>query len=322
MTILSLVAASMFLLQSLRGQTSGVANSDSARVYLDKAISILERSAYYRERVDWGKTRDSCLSLAKNARRTADTYDAIRFALRCLGDHHSSLSTPDQMKQYASKTVPENPKPLVTVLSNGTGYIVMPGFGSLDGVQMLLYVADLCAQLDSVARIGVRGWVLDLRKNTGGNMWPMLAGLYRFLPSDTLGYFVNHDGNRYSWPRWRIGGSPPPVDASISASFQESPMAVIQGENTASSGEAVLIATKSRPHTRTFGRPTSGRSSANSIFWMPDGAAIMLTTALFADRGGHVYGGPIPPDVLVIGNEQTGDSALAAAVDWLSKCVR
>jgi carboxyl-terminal processing protease len=322
MKVLLFVLALILAIQETSGQTNVNAFSDSARAYLEKAISIMEGSAYYRGRVNWAMTRDSCMSLSRGAQTPADTYDAIRYAIRCLEDHHSGFRTPEQMKRYSTRTVQENPRPEVALVAKGIGYILMPGFGSLDGTQMLMYVSDLDARLDSVARTGVRGWVLDLRKNTGGNMWPMLASLLWFLPADTLGCFINRDGARYIWPRWGLAGTPPPVDGALASTFADAPMAVLQGDTTASSGEAVLIAVKSRANTCTIGRPTSGRSSANGFFWLSDGATIVLTTQLFGDRIGNVYGGPIQPDVPNTSTSESQDPELAAALSWLRERIR
>jgi len=38
------------------------------------------------------------------------------------------------------------------------------------------------------------GWIIDLRGNSGGNMYPMLAGLSSLLGEGVLGYDVYPDG--------------------------------------------------------------------------------------------------------------------------------
>ena len=104
-------------------------------------------------------------------------------------------------------------------------------------------------------------------------------------------------------------------------------VAVLTDERTASSGEAVTIAFRARPDTRSFGEPTVGVSTANSGFELSDGAFLFLTVATMADRTETLYGSRVDPDVLVasdLGNPEdidptTGqDPAVEAALDWLA----
>jgi carboxyl-terminal processing protease len=93
---------------------------------------------------------------------------------------------------------------------------------------------------------------------------------------------------------------------------------VITGPRTVSSGEAVTVAFRGRPRTRSFGQPTGGLSTSNSGFQLPDGATLLLTTAVFADRNGQRYGAAIEPDEAVSAVDGA-DPALAAAVAWLRR---
>ena len=77
-------------------------------------------------------------------------------------------------------------------------------FGSLNPQ----VVTQAAMQLnDDIARSRARfdcGLIVDLSDNEGGNMWPMLNGLYSILPAKPLGYFVSKSGERTTissgWP--------------------------------------------------------------------------------------------------------------------------
>jgi hypothetical protein len=43
------------------------------------------------------------------------------------------------------------------------------------------------------------GWIIDLRGNGGGNMWPMLAGIGFVLGEGNLGYFVDGKSIEVAW---------------------------------------------------------------------------------------------------------------------------
>ncbi|MET7506377.1 S41 family peptidase [Streptomyces albidoflavus] len=95
------------------------------------------------------------------------------------------------------------------------------------------------------------------------------------------------------------------------------PVAVLTGPRTASAGEAVAIAFRERPGTRTFGEPAVGVPTADAPYPLPDGALVVLTTAREADRTGRVHHGPLRPDVEVE-RARDSDRVPATATDWLA----
>ncbi|WP_291432104.1 S41 family peptidase [Deinococcus sp.] len=174
---------------------------------------------------------------------------------------------------------------------------------------------------------GARKWIVDLRLNEGGNMYPMLAGIGPLTGEGPLGAFVR-DGETWSWGyqdgavsvdgqvNSRITGQPhPPLDADI-------PVAVLLSPLTSSSGEIVALSFQGRPATRFFGEPTQGLTSANGPYPLPDGATIWLATCYEADRTGQVYTAEVHPDLLV--HTEWGDyltpedEVMNAAQAWLS----
>jgi C-terminal processing protease CtpA/Prc len=93
------------------------------------------------------------------------------------------------------------------------------------------------------------------------------------------------------------------------------PVALLVSRSTASSGEAVVVSFLGRDRTRTFGLPTAGFSTANQTFGLPDGALLVVTTAVMADRTGRRHGGAIAPDVVT--PARSGQD-VAAAKAWLT----
>ena len=96
---------------------------------------------------------------------------------------------------------------------------------------------------------------------------------------------------------------------------------MLHGPRTASSGEAVAIAFRGRPLTRSFGLPTAGLSTANAGFGMSDGGVIVLTVATDVDRNGTIYGAAVEPDEraswTVANPTDASDGAAQAAIAWL-----
>lgn len=161
---------------------------------------------------------------------------------------------------------------------------------------------------------GARAWIVDLSGNRGGNMWPMLGGLSPLLGTEGVGRFRYRDGSSSAWTLKSLEGI---VEVRDLGSV---PVAVVTSGRTASSGEAVAVAFRGRPLTRSFGGPTSGYSTSNTTYKLADGSRLYLTTAVFEDRNGNRYGGKLAPDQVVRGIGP--EASIGAAAEWLEACSR
>jgi hypothetical protein len=237
----------------------------------------------------------------------------------------TSIPTP-----FASRRLPEGH--IVTVQGRNFGYVVLPRCSAKDNDGLLLYAADVRRILTDLAAQSPKGWVVDLRGNTGGNMWPMLAGIGPILGDGSVGSFVANDGN-VSWfyQDGKTGTRNPAGLETVSLTLQEepvlqtpsaAPVAVLVDNSTASSAEAITIAFHGRPASRSFGSRTAGKSTAVQPFKLDDGAELYLTTAIDADRSGKAYPDGFTPDQVVSFNggsmpQESNDQALLAAQSWL-----
>jgi C-terminal processing protease CtpA/Prc len=183
---------------------------------------------------------------------------------------------------------------------------------------------DLIKEIDQTPKCG---WVLDLRSNQGGNMWPMLAGIGPVLGEGKVGGFADAvTGLEQSWTykggeALLAGQSIVSVIPAYELKRPMPPVAVLTSELTASSGEAVTIAFRNRPEARSFGGPTAGVPTVNTGEVLSDGAVIILTVGVMADRTGQTYEYRIMPDQQVeidwgaLGTDS--DLVITAARKWL-----
>lgn len=291
--------------------------------YLTNALDIIQENSINRHRIDWDALETEAYDRTREAQTPADTYETIRFVLRKLGDHHSFFLTPDQIAQYQQATVSDNPAPRVELVEDKIGLVILPGFGSGAPEQMGKYATNVQHTISEIDAKNPCGWVVDLRENTGGNMWPMLAGIGPILGEGRAGAFVDPDGEVMYWSyvdgKALLGDNVVTEVDGPAYELQElsPPVAVLTSGSTASSGEAIVVAFRERPNTRSFGSGTAGVSTANQGYELSDGAMILLTGSVFADRTGRTYGGIITPDEPV-GRSGSSDSVLQAAVNWLS----
>ncbi len=306
--------------------------SESARAFLDKALATMEAQSVMTNEVDWTELRARTLQRASGAQTTQNTYDALIFAIGELGDGHSFLITPDGDSSWALEPDDLPKQPLGELLEGGFAYVVVPGYLGQDEASNLAYARDLLRVVADLDARRPRGWIVDLRYDTGGNMWPMLAGLAPILGDGPCGAFVNADGGRSEWyvqgSAVGVNGSPflDLGDDGVQLAQPDPVVAVLTGDQTASSGEAVAIAFRGRPCSRSFGQPTAGVSTANNTIWLGDGSLLFLTVATDADRRGTLYGQEVVPDQLVEGElvsvpEPQTDPVVRAALAWLSEQV-
>jgi carboxyl-terminal processing protease len=307
-----------------------------------------------RDQVDWPRLRKEALARAARAEITVDTYDAIRFALASLDDHHSSFHPTPALEQLeASRKAarkPEQPVPapqpqrsspftgryepegrLATFGGKSFAIVVVTKCFTENDRQFIGYETKLQRIVADLDRPHPAGWIVDLRGNVGGNMWPMLAGIGPLLgESDHLGEFFTLD--RHSTWKYRDGvaaeiedgkESPYPTVAGAPYKLAGTPtVAVLIDHRTGSSGEAIAIAFRGRPKTRFFGEHTEGVSTANDVVKLPDGASMWLTIGVDADRTGRQYLEGFDPDEEIhLGDRilpDDQDPVLQGALRWLS----
>jgi carboxyl-terminal processing protease len=336
-------------------QTATVADNTKSDpiAYLNRALDEMQLHALRREAVDWPVIRKEALARAAHAESTVDTYDAIRFALASLGDHHSSLHLTPALQALESQRMGKHTSELESHSSSSSfspyvgryepeGHIeqfagkpfallIVPKcFPANDGqfVEFETKIQKIIADLDKSHPLG---WIVDIRGNVGGNVWPMLAGTGPLLgESDDLGESFNTNGHSVSTYRNGVAGESengkidayPPVAGPPYKMATVPNVAVLIDRSTGSSGEALAVAFRGRPRTRFFGEHTEGVSTVNEVFALSDGASLWLTIGTQADRSGKQYPDGLAPDEFVQGADQTlapaQDPAVQAALRWLN----
>jgi carboxyl-terminal processing protease len=291
--------------------------SEQARVYLDEVLGLMQAHAMNRLTIDWTMFRSTVLAQAPAAQTVADTYPAIRTAVRLLGESHSSFQTPTGFvitERTRTCFAPAAGAP--TVLPT-IGYVKVTGFSGRDAAATA-FADGIQRAIRSADRDDLIGWIVDVRGNGGGNMWPMVAGVGPVLGEGVTGYFIDPTGAESPWEyrdgaAWDTGVAQERVDAPYRLRRERPRVAVLTDGGIASSGEATVIAFRGRPDTRSFGTPTCGLSTAIENYAMSDGASLNLAISVMADRGRTQYGYAIAPDELVTDPAQVVERAIA----WL-----
>lgn len=305
-------------------------------------LQLLEQRALYRDRIDWPAARQQI----HQASGTAEADKILdQLIARSTGNHGRWIRGSQMsrgvggMQRVASAEALHRPQAQAATTSRGPeradeadpiGWISIPPFmqNSMEPSevldrQRLTFARQLQSQLRKEDERDRCGWIVDLRQNQGGNMWPMLVGVAPLLSTDpkhgeVIGAFVGGPQRQ----TWSIESSmvllderaPVALDSpAYSLRHPAPPVAVLIGPKTGSSGEAVALAFRGRPATRSFGQASAGYSTANVPTRLPDGSILLLTGSVSVDRNLKGDGGKLQPDVTV----SSAADAEQTARNWL-----
>ncbi|WP_313147195.1 S41 family peptidase [Stenotrophomonas sp.] len=300
---------------------------------LEQMLHLLETQSLYRDRVDWSDVRARLAAAGDDRAEQRRVLDEA--ATRGSGGHGRWIS-PSQQRERSGRAQRLN-------AGQGAALAESPNVDSRIGVlkvgpfvedlqrsEQQRYDARKAYALALQQRIvdlddGTRcAWMVDVSSNGGGNMWPMLLGLLPLLQGTPdaqgalIGAFRSADGLQW----WRQGEGEVRQDGtqglrSRQAAYRlragAAPVAVLMGAGTASSGEAVALAFRGQPDSRSFGQPSAGFSTGNRPVKLVDGTTLLLTHNVMADRNGQGDGSSLQPDQATA----SGPGTLNAAQAWL-----
>lgn len=327
--------------------SQGMPISARQQEFLETFLAVVEEQALNSPSVNWLDVKSRARAMASNASKTSDTYPAIAYVLAQLRDNHSYLQTPDgadfpipgrSWKSSPRRVLRSGNSRLLRSNKGQIGYVVV---GSVSGERGDVVLDRYCAQLrSSVSTFNQArpvGWIVDLRQNGGGNMWPMLVGIGPILGEGTLGYFKERKGytpwfyrkgragliaQHLEQEMFSVNANDVPSDISTNSS-----VAVLIDGGTGSSGEAVAISFLGKHNVRFFGEKTAGLSTGNETINLTDGATLFLTTSIMADRNRKLYLDGIKPDLTIstVGSDgrilvgTSTDPVLGAAIKWIER---
>ncbi len=279
----------------------------SAERYGKDALATIGKNGIYSGSDEWKSTYEECLKMIENAESYEDTYPAIKKALSVGGGKHSMLMT----KSESQDTTESYDEVLPTVsLSGDIAVIKLPDFlGTAEAGRKYAKVAE---DFIHDTRDKVKGVVLDLRGNTGGDMGPMATAVSSLLPDGELMYYHYRS---YDVPVTLKDGVISNAGTGGKSLYPDeklnTPVAILTDGMTASSGEALTLCFRGLENVKTFGAPTAGYTSVNMLYSLYDGAQLYLTVAFDKARTGEIFKETsIEPDVAT-------DSPLEAALEWL-----
>ncbi len=167
------------------------------------------------------------------------------------------------------------------LLPNGIGYARLAVFGKSTGT-------ELAAELTKLQSQGAKAYILDLRDNGGGYLDSAIDVSSKFIAS---GPIVSVESR---------GGKDMQYDAEDEA-IAPKPLAVLVNKYTASASEITSGAIQDSGVGTLIGEKTYGKGVVQTIFPMPDGSAIKITSARYlTPHGRDINLVGITPDIVSV----------------------
>jgi carboxyl-terminal processing protease len=172
--------------------------SPAVRKYLEEVVSIMQANSINRAAINWNDFKQNLLAQVSGAQTIEQAYPAVEFAIVALGDKHTQFYGARPLKRPEAPTAKQPPIYPDEPVPGDIGYIRIPWVvGSQEKLDA--YIAQVQAQIKERDKPGLKGWLVDLRGNMGGNMWPMLVGVGPVLGEDTLGYSFDSNKTKTAW---------------------------------------------------------------------------------------------------------------------------
>jgi len=308
--LLQLLTFSVHAQDSVRGEDV----TPEATAY--EVLDLMREHVVTRDQVNWRVLKSDLDSIERPFTRD-NLREALTLILKRADTGHTfykSAVEPKFVMQRKFECVATNTYDL-PIIPGHIGYLRVNSFNAPSEKAKLRYIKELRDEINRQKERDTKAWIIDLRYNKGGNMWPMLAGVAPLLGNGVHGYFVKPDGSKTAWGtydgrsflnnQFMIGIEKPPVGGA------NMPIAVLSSEQTASSGESLLVAfKKGKPNIRSFGKKSCGMSTANRPFNLSNGATLNITTAIMASKT-KVFGGRIAVD-------ESSTRPVKDAIQWIN----
>lgn len=283
-------------------------------------FKIIKKNSIFNNSLDWKGVDREFDALTFSGNDSTDTkilFDFFTHKLKKIGDKHSFFIGKKSIAKILE--TPLAILPQADYLGEGIGWIKVPGCLTFDPVKDKDFANTIRSEIKRIdSGQKILGWIVDLRHNTGGNMWPMLAGLNALIEDGTVGYFVDPNSNKKQPWVSQNGKSNSPAVNNYKIKDKKIKIAVLIDSMTGSSGEMAAISLIGLPNVKTFGQNSAGYTTANRTFVLSNGSQLLLAVQFVADRTGKPYKDIIVPNVLV--NDLTNtknDGVIGAAKKWL-----
>jgi carboxyl-terminal processing protease len=309
---------------------------DSVINFIATSLQIIRANAINRDSVNWEILNAEVIKRTSNATSYDSAATVFPYVFEYIDDHHGALKIGKRSYYWKKPFIYKNtevrsaikdfPVADALMLSNKIAYIRLPGNNDFSGAKINSEARQIRNKIDSLSAEHPAGWIVDLRLNTGGSMYQMLAGIAPLLRDGEVGSFINQHGKNDG--KWILRNGNIYLDSNqvsklepLKTNKKLLPVAVLTSGMTASAGEVVAISFAGAANTIHIGENTAGYITANEGFKINEIAGLNLAVDYDADRDGKIYKDFVRPDILIQGGDNfkdlSSDTKVQTAVRWL-----
>ena len=141
-------------------------------------------------------------------------------------------------------------------------------------------------ELGKLREQGIKGLIIDLRNNPGGDLNSVVNIAQHFLPKGPVVHIVDNKGNKNT--------------LSTPGTNFEIPLVVLINEGSASASEILAGAVQDTQVGILVGNTTGGKGIVQNVYVLSDGAGLKLTTAKYLTPNERdIHGKGVKPDIEV-----------------------
>lgn len=308
----------LFTFLSILCSVHTFAQADSVQNYVTKALKIMKNKSVNKSRLDWEDIFNKTLAESSKANTIKETYPSIKNALSSLNDAHSNFYCEEMVRAYTlgyRATGQEFPVIKSELIENRYAFISLPDIGSFNKDDWNMYIDTFYKKINDLQRRNPKGWIIDLRGNFGGMLYPMYAAIAAFLDSKNVVGTKDAEGAieyyNYKNSKFYEGSTATQLFRLTQKEPKtiKKPIAILVNKVTGSSAEFITAAFVGQKNANIIGTNTQGLTSGNQEYKLSDGSFLVLTIGNIVDRTGKEYakiGEGISPDISI---EKSSDKA-------------
>ena len=194
------------------GQTSdnekearALTTQDSILCFLDSAFSLIRSKALYAGKIDWATDSPSFYKEALSKKTFKESLTVFKRVFEKMEDAHSTvwmdstafkggdhLREERSVNQELQHAYQNGEAKLMAKRIGDFGYIRIPYINTNSDVELEnSYSQKIQNMVCEIYSPEIKGWILDLRLNGGGDMYPMITGIQQLKRSNL---FINWRG--------------------------------------------------------------------------------------------------------------------------------
>ena len=270
-------------LESLYQDSFGVSSGGGAYVSLDTTTGLAKVSGIIAD-----SPAEEADLRAEDIIYKVDDVDVTGMSLQetvslIKGDENTTVKLTlirdgKEIEKEVTRRKVESPTVKFEMLDDGMAYIQITEFDTV--------TVDQFTEAMAMARGNdMKGLILDLRSNPGGNLSSVVSIAKQMLPKGLIVYTEDRDGNREEYS----------CDGSKELDV---PMVVLVNGNSASASEILAGAIKDYGIGTLVGTTTFGKGIVQRPIELSDGSAVKLTiSSYYTPNGINIHGIGIEPDV-------------------------